>query len=140
MSGNLAKTHARLMLVQAVYQQDSAGAAGLAEVDEVQLVEALDGGDFDKRFFRKTLKLVAQEWDALRGRIAPLLEESRSWEKLSAVQRAVLRCGAAEILHDEKTPKAVVISQYMQVAHSFYDEEEGNEVRFLHAVLDELDG
>jgi N utilization substance protein B len=60
---------------------------------------------------------------------------SKGWrlERLDAVARAILRAGAAELEQRTDIPIAVVIDEYVEIAHSFFD---GPEPGFVNATLD----
>ena len=47
--------------------------------------------------------------------------------------RAILRCGAYELMKRPDVPARVVIDQYVDVAHAFF---EGPEPGFVNAALD----
>ncbi|HYI89389.1 MAG TPA: transcription antitermination factor NusB, partial [Beijerinckiaceae bacterium] len=52
-----------------------------------------------------------------------------------AVLRAILRAGAYELMFRKDVPARVAISEYVEVAHSFYSEDEPG---LVNAVLDAL--
>ena len=49
--------------------------------------------------------------------------------------RAILRAGAYELMYRKDVPARAAISEYVDVAHSFY---EGDEPGMVNAVLDKL--
>jgi N utilization substance protein B len=51
------------------------------------------------------------------------------------VLRAILRVGAYELLAREDVPVPVVISEYLDIGHAFY---EGKEPGMVNGVLDRL--
>jgi len=63
------------------------------------------------------------------------LSEDRPIERLEVLVRAILRAGAFELLSQSDTPARVVISEYVDVARSFFT---GTEPGLVNAVLDRL--
>ena len=55
--------------------------------------------------------------------------------RLDAILRAILRAGAFELLFREDVPARVVISEYLDVAHAFFEREV---LPFVNGVLDKL--
>ncbi len=132
-------TAARLAAVQVLYQveMDAMGAeaalraatGGGAELDEVQrltvdplmLAEIVHGVDARKA-----------EIDAF---ITGSLDAKWRLERLEMVLRAILRAGAFELLARPGVPARVVINEYVDVAHAFF---EHGEPGLVNAVLDRL--
>jgi N utilization substance protein B len=54
---------------------------------------------------------------------------------VEAVLRAVLRAGGYELMFRKDVPARVVITEYVDVAHGFYDDDEPG---LVNAVLDNL--
>ena len=67
--------------------------------------------------------------------IAAHLSDKWTIERLDPVLRALLRAAAAELWAGGDTPARVVINEYMDIAHGFFD---GEEPRFANGVLDAL--
>ena len=59
----------------------------------------------------------------------------KNWrlERLDAVARAILRAGAVELEQRTDIPVAVVIDEYVEIAHAFFD---GPEPGFINGALD----
>ena len=72
------------------------------------------------------------EIDAL---IAARLAEGWSLERLDRPMRAILRAGAYELVARPDVPVATVISEYVDVAHAFYDK---RETGFVNGLLDAI--
>jgi N utilization substance protein B len=72
------------------------------------------------------------EIDAL---IATRLAEGWSLERLDRPMRAILRAGAYELVARPDVPVATVISEYVDVAHAFYDK---RETGFVNGLLDAI--
>ena len=71
--------------------------------------------------------------------IDPMLDGalSQGWplKRIEAVLRAILRAGAYELMHRRDVPARAALSEYVDVAHSFYG---GDEPGMVNAVLDKV--
>ena len=56
-------------------------------------------------------------------------------DRMSAVDRNILRSGVAEMLAYPQTPSAVVINEALEIAHKFSSPES---VHFINGVLDSV--
>jgi N utilization substance protein B len=132
---------ARLAAVQALYQMDLAG-TGLneimAEFENHWLGGEVEGAQYrpaEAAFFRDIVGGVVREQTRLDPQIDAAL--SRGWplKRIEAILRAVLRAGAFELACRPDVPARVVMSEYVDVAAAFVDEEETG---MVNAVLDQL--
>ena len=132
---------ARLAAVQALYQMDLAG-TGLndimAEFESHWLGGEVEGAQYrpaEAAFFRDVVAGVVREQRNLDPQIDAAL--SRGWplKRIEAVLRAVLRAGCYELACRPDVPARVVMSEYVDVAHAFVDDEETG---MVNAVLDQL--
>jgi transcription antitermination protein NusB len=132
---------ARLAAVQALYQMDLAG-TGLneitAEFEGHWLGGEVEGDQYrpaEAAFFRDIVGGVVREQSRLDPQIDAAL--SRGWplKRIEAILRAVLRAGAYELACRSDVPARVVMSEYVDVAAAFVDEEETG---MVNAVLDQL--
>jgi N utilization substance protein B len=73
-----------------------------------------------------------EEIDAL---IGERLAEGWSLERLDRPMRAILRAGAYELVARADVPVGSVISEYVDVAHAFYDKRESG---FVNGLLDAI--
>ena len=67
--------------------------------------------------------------------ITPALSAEWPLERLEAVLRAILRAGAYELFARADVPLKVVITEYVDIAHAFF---EGKEPGLVNAVLDRI--
>ena len=85
------------------------------------------------------LRRIATTPEARRGEIAALisarLAEGWSLERLDRPMRAILRAGAYELIARPDVPVGSVISEYVDVAHAFYDKRESG---FVNGLLDAI--
>ena len=63
------------------------------------------------------------------------LAQDWSWERVDRLVRAILLAGAYELIHRKDVPSKVAISEYVEIAHAFYDQGEQN---FVNSVLDRI--
>ena len=132
---------ARLAAVQALYQMDLAGTGLneiLAEFERHWLGGEVEGTQYrpaETAFFRDIVDGVVRE----QGRLDPQIDAAlaRGWplKRIEAVLRAVLRAGAYELACRGDVPARVVMSEYVDIAGAFVDEEETG---MVNAVLDQL--
>lgn len=133
---------ARLGAVQALYQMDMSGAGVLetaAEYETFRLGKELDGfqyRDADPAWFRSILSGVVAEQTRIDPVVRNALTEDWPLSRLDGTLRAVLRAGAWELLHRKDVPVPVIVTEYVDVAHAFFDE--GEEPRMVNAVLDRI--
>ncbi len=125
------KSQARHHAVQAVYQWQMTG-QDIAEIRDQFLAEQ-ESGDFDIAYFERLLRGVATHLNQLDGALGPCLD--RSIESVDPVERAILRLGAFELLHQPDVPYRVVINEAVERAKVF-GAEQGH--RYVNGVLDRL--
>lgn len=136
-----ARAAARLAAVQALYQLEMEGTALAPLLDEFhrhRLGAEIEGNQYaqaEVAFFDDTVKGVA----ARREEIDQLLEDrlAQGWklDRLDKTMLQILRAGAWELLARADVPAASTISEYVDVAHAFF---EPREAKFVNGVLDAL--
>ena len=132
---------ARLAAVQALYQMDLAGATlpdVLSEFEAHRLGKELDGEQYrnaDAAFFRDLVGGVVTNQRQLDPAIDAALTSGWPLARIDATLRAILRAGAFELAHRSDVPARVVISEYVDVANAFYEDEVP---AMVNAVLDAL--
>ena len=135
------RTASRLAAVQALYQIELAGAPVenvIREFISHRLGQEGEGeriGDADPGLFADLVRGAAERQDELDRHIAVALSSDWPLARLEAVLRAILRVGAYELLAREDVPVPVVISEYLDIGHAFY---EGKEPGMVNGVLDRL--
>jgi N utilization substance protein B len=141
MSKATERSAARLAAVQALYQMDVSGTGvidALAEFETFWIGREVEGIAFeaaDEDFFRDLLAGVVREQRAIDSRIDAALSSGWPLRRIEAVLRAILRAGAYELMFRKDVPVKVVITEYVDVAHSFYGEDEPG---MVNAVLDKI--
>ncbi|KAA2238011.1 transcription antitermination factor NusB [Salinarimonas soli] len=135
------RSAARLAAVQALYQMDVAGKGivdALAEFEAHWIGREVDGVEFqpaENAFFRDLLSGVVEQQRAVDQRIDATLAEGWPLRRIEAVLRAIMRAGAYELMFRKDVPARVVITEYVDVTHSFYGDDEPG---LVNAVLDAI--
>ena len=141
------RSTARMAAVQALYQMDLAGTDVADVIDEFEKLRfnnvATDtGGECgnelqgaDPTFFADLLRGVVRS----QRDIDPLIDQqlATGWRlvRIDSILRAILRAGAFELRERHDVPARVVITEYINVAHAFFDAEEP---RVINGVLDAI--
>jgi N utilization substance protein B len=132
---------ARLAAVQALYQMDLAATPLhdiLAEFESHWLGREVEGDKYlpaEAAHFRDVVGGVVAEQRRLDPLIDAALQKGWPLKRIEAVLRAILRAGAYELDRKPEVPARVVVSEYVDVAHAFVDEEETG---MVNAVLDQI--
>ncbi|MBW8744306.1 MAG: transcription antitermination factor NusB [Sphingomonas sp.] len=135
------RSAARLAAVQALYQQEMEGTPLprlLKEFHDHRLgatIEDAQYHDAEVDFFNDIVMGVDARRAELDTLIAGRLAEGWSLERLDRAMRAILRAGAYELLARADVPVGSVISEYVDVAHAFYDRRESG---FVNGLLDAI--
>jgi N utilization substance protein B len=137
----VARSAARLGAVQALYQMDLAGTdvgEVLAQFSARAAGDAFEEGQCgpaDFGFLKEVVDGVVREQRTIDPELNRLLDAGWPLARLDATLRAILRAAAYEIMFLEKVPSRVAISEYLDVAHAFFDEQEP---RLVNGVLNSL--
>ena len=132
---------ARLGAVQALYQMDIAGGdlpSTLAEFEAHRLGRELDGDTYaeaDAGFFRDLVSGVVREQLRIDRLIDLVLQSYWPLKRIDLTLRNILRAGAYELLYRDDVPARAAISEYVDVAHGFYDDDGP---RLVNGVLDAI--
>jgi N utilization substance protein B len=135
------RSAARLAAVQALYQQEMEGtplARLLHEFHEHRLGATIEDEryhDAERDFFDDLVSGADARRDELDQLISGRLAEGWTLERLDRPMRAILRAGAYELVARADVPVASVISEYVDVAHAFYDKRESG---FVNGLLDAI--
>ncbi len=132
---------ARLGAIQALYQIAVGGATAevvRGEFLEQWLDEDIEGLSLraaDRDLFDRLVMGVSEETENLDNMLTAVLAEDWPVERLEILLKMILRAGAFELGHWQDVPARVVISQYVDLAHAFYD---GKQPSMANGVLDRL--
>ena len=134
-----ARAAARLAAVQALYQHDMEATALARLLDEFhqhRLGMEIDDETFaeaETAFFDDIVKGTLARRDEIDTLITGKLAEGWKIERLDKTMLQILRAGAYELIARADVPTGSVISEYLDVAHAFFDE---REAKFVNGVLD----
>jgi N utilization substance protein B len=142
-SKGLSRSQARLAAVQALYQMDLAETDLANVIDQFQahrLESESDNGadtaaEADPEHFARVLKGVVRRQREIDPMIDQQLAQGWRLTRIDSILRAILRAGAFELAELTDVPPRVVISEYIDVAHAFF---EADEPRVVNGVLDAL--
>ena len=135
------RSAARLAAVQALYQMEMEGtplAKLLHEFHEHRLGATIEDETYEEAeidFFDDIVGGADARRDEIDTLISERLAEGWSLERLDRPMRAILRAGAYELIARADVPVATVISEYVDVAHAFYDR---RETGFVNGLLDAI--
>lgn len=135
------RSAARLAAVQALYQMEMEGTALhllLHEFHQHRLgatIEDVTYAPAEQAFFDDVVSGVDARRQEIDGLIAGKLASGWSLERLDKPMRQILRAGTYELLARKDVPTGSVISEYVDVAHAFYDRREAG---FVNGLLDAI--
>ena len=135
------RSAARLAAVQALYQQEMEGTPVprlIKEFHDHRLGATIEDAtyvDAEQSFFDDIVSGTDQRRAEIDALIAGRLAQGWSLERLDRPMRAILRAGAYELIARPDVPAASVISEYVDVAHAFYDKRESG---FVNGLLDAI--
>lgn len=132
---------ARLAAVQALYQLDISGAGVLevvAEYEAHRLGQELDGDTYlkaDASWFRSIVSGVVRDQVKIDPLIRQALADDWALSRIDSTVRAILRAGTFELLERRDVPVAVIVTEYLEIARAFFEEDEP---KLVNAVLDRI--
>lgn len=130
---------ARLAAVQALYQHEMEGTAQAKLLDEFHQhrlgreIEDEQYAEADVDFFDDLVAGVLARREEIDGLLSARLAEGWSLARLDKTMLQILRAGAYELLARADIPTGAAISEYVDVAHAFF---EAREAKFVNGVLD----
>jgi N utilization substance protein B len=141
MTRSISRSAARLAAAQALYQQEMEGTATarlLHEFHDHRLGATIEGDTYAEAeisFFDDLVAGTLDRRDEIDALISERLAQGWSLERLDKPMKAILRVGAYELIARKDVPVATVISEYVDVAHAFYDKRES---AFVNGILDAI--
>ena len=133
------RSAARLAAVQALYQhamESTPLARLLDEFHRHRLGAEIEGDQYvqaEVDFFDGIVEGVIARYEEIDALLAAKLSDTWTLERLDRTMLQILRAGAWELLARADVPTATVISEYVDVAHAFFEK---REAKFANAVLD----
>ena len=141
MTRSLSRSAARLAAVQALYQLEMEGTAIaplLHQFHEHRLGATIEGATYaeaEQSFFDDVVRGVDARRAEIDALIVGKLAKGWSLERLDRPMRAILRAGTYELIARPDVPAASVITEYVDVAHAFFDKKESG---FVNGLLDAI--
>jgi N utilization substance protein B len=139
MSNRQARAAARLGAVQALYQQQMEGTPLIQLLDEFHMhrlgaeIEGMQFNEAERAFFDDVVKGTLARRDEIDALLESKLAEGWTLARLDKTQLQILRAGAYELMARADVPTGTAISEYVDVAHAFFD---AREAKFVNGVLD----
>ena len=136
-----ARAAARLAAVQALYQHDMEATAVVALLHEFHqhrigaTIEDVEYADADVDFFDDIVTGAVARGGEIDVLIAGKLAQGWTLARLDKPMKAILRAGTYELLARPDVPAAAVITEYVDVAHAFYERRESG---FVNGLLDAI--
>jgi N utilization substance protein B len=133
--------------VQALYQMDLAGTDVTEVIDQFVKLRFGHGGidqdgendgtlaDADPAFFADILNGVVRRQRDIDPLVDHQLRTGWTLVRVDSILRAILRAGVFELLERADVPARVIINEYINVAHAFFD---GEESKVVNGVLDRI--
>lgn len=136
---SVARSAARLAAVQALYQREMENTPLprlLDEFHQYRLGRAIEGeqyADAEVAFFDDVVRGVDTRGEEIDALLQERLAEGWQLKRLDKTMLQILRAGAYELLARPDIPVGTAISEYVDVAHAFFEE---REAKFVNGVLD----
>jgi N utilization substance protein B len=138
-----ARSAARLAAVQALYQHDMEGTDVIRLLDEFhqhrlggEIDDDIEGAVYieaETAFFDDVVKGTLARRDEIDALLASKLADGWKLERLDKTMLQLLRAGIYELIARPDVPTATAITEYLDVAHAFFD---AREAKFANGVLD----
>ena len=136
------RSAARLGAVQALYQLDMAEKPNVKMVIEEysnhRLGKEIEGDQYsaaDIVLFSDIVDGAFERIEEIDTNIKKFLTPDWPIDRIEKLLRAILRAGCYEIIARPDVPTPVIINEYVDVAHAFYDR---IETSFVNGILDKL--
>jgi N utilization substance protein B len=136
---SLSRSAARLAAVQALYQHEMEGTAKAKLLDEFHQhrlgreIEDEQYAEADVDFFDDVVGGALARREEIDALLSDRLAEGWSLARLDKTMLQILRAGAYELMARPDIPVGTAISEYVDVAHAFFEE---REAKFVNGVLD----
>jgi N utilization substance protein B len=136
-----ARAAARLAATQALYQHEMEGTAIPSLLHEFHnhrlgaTIEDAEYAEAEVDFFDDIVKGTHARLAEIDAAIAGKLAKGWSMTRLDKAMRAILRAGTYELMARADVPVGTVITEYVDVAHAFFDKREAG---FVNGLLDAI--
>lgn len=132
---------ARLAAVQALYemeQTEKSARATIRDFMEDRLGIGPDGDpveEADPDLFKSIVNAVVEHQAKIDTAILARLAKGWKLTRLDATMRALLRAAAAEFIAHQELSDAVILDEYVSLAHDFFED---SDAKFANAVLQNM--
>ena len=133
------RSAARLAAVQALYQRQMEATPLAKLLDEFHQhrlgreIEDVRYADAEVDFFDDVVAGVVAREEEIDALLRERLTQGWSLDRLDKTLLQILRAGAYELLARADVPTGSAISEYVDVAHAFFDQ---REAKFVNGLLD----
>jgi N utilization substance protein B len=137
--GRQARAAARLGAVQALYQHQMEATPIIQLLDEFHMhrlgaeIEEMQFAEAERAFFDDVVKGTLARRDEIDDLLASKLADGWSLPRLDKTMIQILRAGTYELIARPDVPTSTAISEYIDVAHAFFD---AREAKFVNGILD----
>jgi N utilization substance protein B len=134
-----ARSAARLAAVQALYQHRMEGTAQAKLLDEFHQhrlgreIEDEQYAEADVDFFDDVVMGTLARSEEIDALLAERLADGWTLARLDKTMLQILRAGTYELMARPDVPVGTAISEYVDVAHAFFDQ---REAKFVNGILD----
>jgi len=134
-----ARSAARLAAVQALYQHQMEGTAQARLLDEFHQhrlgreIEDEQYAEADVDFFDDLVIGALARSEEIDALLVERLAQGWTLARLDKTMLQILRAGTYELMARPDVPVGTAISEYVDVAHAFFDE---REAKFVNGILD----
>lgn len=123
----MSRTEARVKALQSLYQIEMSSTTVEEAIDNI-IVEG------DRSYIFHLVNGVEQHKADIDTKIRPYLK-GWSFERLSHIDRTILRIGTLELLYEDDVPDLVAINEAVELAKKFGDEKSS---KFINGVLSNM--
>ncbi len=140
-SAKKSRAAARLAAVQALYQYQMEATRLPRLLDEFHQhrlgaeIEDMQFAEAETAFFDDVVSGTIARSEEIDSLIAGKLAEGWSLSRLDKTMHQILRAGTYELIARADVPTGSVITEYLDVAHAFFD---SREAKFVNGVLDAI--
>ncbi|MCB1562135.1 MAG: transcription antitermination protein NusB [Alphaproteobacteria bacterium] len=140
-SSKIKALSARLSAVQALYQISQSGQSVRSAVNEFlehRMEMEIDGEKLarpDGALLKDIVYGVEDRRVEIEAVIAANLKKDAAGRKIEPLLHAILTCGAYELLVHQQIDAPIIMNDYLNVAHAFYEK---GEVALVNGILDTL--
>ena len=133
------RSAARLAAVQALYQHQMEGTAQARLLDEFHQhrlgreIEDEQYAEADVDFFDDVVAGTLARSEEIDALLVARLAQGWTLARLDKTMLQILRAGTYELMARPDVPVGTAISEYVDVAHAFFDE---REAKFVNGILD----